>query len=203
MLKNISNNIIRIFGMVILASVVLQAILFFQNTTLSMVESSLRFFSYFTILTNLLAGFFLIFYSNQKAWTNQNGALTAVTMYLFMVGLVYQVALRFVWSPTGWSKLANEMLHTINPILILLVWFAKEKTTLLGYQMIPKWLIYPSFYLLFIWIRGAISGYYPYYFIDRNTLSSNHFFTNVVVLVLLFVLFSFGFIWLGRLRKNP
>jgi hypothetical protein len=189
--------------MVILASVVLQAILFFQNTTLSMVESSLRFFSYFTILTNLLAGFFLIFYSNQKAWTNQNGALTAVTMYLFMVGLVYQVALRFVWSPTGWSKLANEMLHTINPILILLVWFAKEKTTLLGYQMIPKWLIYPSFYLLFIWIRGAISGYYPYYFIDRNTLSSNHFFTNVVVLVLLFVLFSFGFIWLGRLRKNP
>lgn len=202
MLKNISNNTIRFFGMVILASVVLQAILYFQNTTLGVVESSLRFFSYFTILTNLLAGFYLIFYANQKAWTSQNGSLTAVTMYLFMVGLVYQVALRFVWNPTGWSRLADEMLHSVNPILLLLVWFAKEKTSELRYQMIPKWLIYPALYLLFIWIRGAISGYYPYYFIDRNILSSDDFYINVVVLIILFVMFSFGFIWLGRLKKS-
>lgn len=202
MLKNISNNTIRFFGLVILASIVLQAILYFQNTTLGVMECSLRFFSYFTILTNLLAGFYLIFYANQKAWTSQNGSLTAVTMYLFMIGLVYQVALRFVWNPTGWSRLADEMLHSVNPILLLLVWFAKENTSELRYQMISKWLIYPALYLLFIWIRGAISGYYPYYFIDRNSLSSNDFYINVVVLITLFVLFSFGFIWLGRLKKS-
>ena len=153
-------------------------------------------------MTNALAGFFLISYANQKGWTLKKGALTEVTMYLIIVGLVYQVALRFVWDPTGWNQLADEMLHSVNPILILLVWFAKENTLVLRYQMIPKWLIYPTLYLVFIWIRGAISDYYPYYFIDRNSLSANDFYSNIMVLILLFVLFSFGFIWLGRLRKN-
>jgi len=202
MLKNISNNTIRLFGLVILASVLLQAILYFQSTTLSMMESTIHFFSYFTLLTNLLAGFFLISYANQKEWAIQNGALTAVTIYLFMIGLVYQLALRFVWNLTGWSQIADEMLHSINPILILLVWFAKENTSELRYQMILKWLIYPALYLLFIWIRGTISGFYPYYFMDRNALSSYDFYINVLVLIMLVVLFSFGFIWLGRLKKS-
>lgn len=138
MLKNISNSTIRVLGILMLASVLLQAVLYYQKSTLDLVETTIRFFSYFTILTNALAGFFLISYANQKGWTLKKGALTEVTMYLIIVGLVHQVALRFVWDPTGWNQLADEMLHSVNPILILLVWFAKENTLVLRYQMIPK-----------------------------------------------------------------
>jgi hypothetical protein len=102
-------------------------------------ETIIRFFSFFTILTNTIVAIyfsFQFFNSKRNHWLNRAGVLTAITVYIIVVGLVYQLILRQVWEPTGMQKLVDELLHSINPILVLIFWFLYEKKSLLNLYFI-------------------------------------------------------------------
>lgn len=71
---------------------------FKQNA--SVVETIIRFFSFFTILTNLLVALcftFLLTKSSSalRSFFYRKSTLTAVTVYILIVGLVYNLILRF------------------------------------------------------------------------------------------------------------
>jgi len=101
-----------------------------QNRTASISETTVRFFSFFTILTNtLVAIYFTIIsfpYRRQPAFINSPGTLTSITVYITVVGLVYQIALRHLWQPQGTQKIVDELLHTIIPILVIIFWYLSE-----------------------------------------------------------------------------
>src|SRR5690606_28643146 len=116
------------------------------------------------------------------------GTLTALTIYIIVVGLVYQFVLRQIWEPTGLQKVADEFLHSVIPLLTVFYWVAYENKMGLSFRQIPKWLIYPTIYLIFIILRGYISGFYPYPFIDVSILEPQTVMINVITLIAIFLI---------------
>ena len=171
----------------------------------SFIETTIRFFSFFTILTNcLVAGFFsYLIYNNfkQKKATEFNFAtLTAITVYITIVGLVYQILLSHTWNPEGLQKIINEILHFVNPILVLLYWFRNKKNYTLQYKQILPWLIYPLIYLVFVLIRGYFSNFFPYPFLNINTIGFQNVLINSIGMKFLFIIISILFVSISRLK---
>src|SRR3712207_6371978 len=155
-----------LFAVIAWFAVIVQFILMLQNRTASVPETIVRFFSFFTILTNTIVALFFTGQVLNVRTTYRPGMLSAVTVYIFMVGIVYQVLLRHIWQPTGLQLIVDELLHTINPLLVILYWYLYEEKSLVQYTQIKGWLFYPLAYLVYIIVRGSFSGFYPYPFVN-------------------------------------
>lgn len=180
-------------------AVIMQYILMYNNSELTLAEMTMRFFSYFTILTNIIVATYFtlqLFGNSQK--TENSGIITAITIYILVVGLIYQGILRSTWSPVGMQKIVDELLHTIIPFLALLFWIFIANKKNLSYKLIPQWTIYPLLYLAFILIRGNFAGFYPYPFIDAITLSYSKVLTNSFFILIFFIVLSVIFIRVGK-----
>ena len=83
-------NISLVLAMVAWFAVVSQYYLMIENRVVSVSESTIRFFSYFTILTNTMVAVYctMQFFSKKPLRINRPGTLTAVTVYILVVGLV-------------------------------------------------------------------------------------------------------------------
>lgn len=186
-----------------------QFILMIENKATPIMEMTIRFFSFFTILSNILvSGYFThqVFEKKKrsKSLFNQPGSLTAITVYITVVGMVYQIALRHVWQPTGLQMIVDELLHTLIPTLVIIYWALYEQKSRLEWKKIPRFLLYPLFYLAFILLRGQFSDFYPYPFINVIELGWVKTLMNIMVLLGVFVFLSLLFIGIGRLmvKKN-
>lgn len=188
-------------------AVIFQFYLMLQNRVASVAETTLRFFSYFTILTNLLVAFYFLFSMVKKdtvlsAFFRKRGQLTALLVYISIVGIVYQVLLRPLWSPQGWQQVVDELLHSIIPLYVLLFWWLFEDRKGLEWKMIPSWLLYPILYLFCILFRGALSGFYPYPFIDVSLLGYEKVALNSLLMSAGFVFMSFLFMGVAKLTSR-
>ena len=203
-MKNIFGFII---GVIALFSVILQLYLMIENRVADVPETVIRFFSFFTILTNLLVGIYfsvLINSNNFKtSFFYKLFSVTSVTIYIFIVGLVYQIALRHIWQPAGLQRLVDELLHSIIPILVVLYWYFYENKNNLKYSDVWFWLIYPIVYLIFILIRGQISGYYPYPFLNIPAIGSVSTLINIIILIITFGIISLLFVKIAQIIAKP
>lgn len=187
-------------------AVLTQYYLMLENRTFSIGETTIRFFSFFTILTNsLVAVFFTFSLVRQKAKyfsiLHKPGTLTAVTVYITVVGLIYQIVLRQTWDPTGLQKIVDELLHSIIPVMVIVFWYLYENKPPVKFGQIPQWLIYPLLYLVYVLIRGSFSGFYPYPFINVTTIGWQSVWVNSTVITVLFIGISAAFIKIGKSMK--
>lgn len=196
-------NLAYIFAFISWSAVIMQYWIMLENSPLTWGEVTIRFFSYFTILTNTLLA---IYFSSQvhgdlhnrgKIW-KKPGTLTAVTVYILVVGLVYQVALRSIWDPQGMARITDELLHTLNPILGLVFWWLFEDKKAVEWKQLPYWLIYPLGYFVYTVIHGQVSGFYPYPFVDLNTISLGQLGINFLVLACVFMGIAGLLVWIGK-----
>ncbi len=183
-------------------AIIAQFFLMVQNRQADISETIIRFFSFFTILTNILVALFFtasVFRLKKfpfKLFLN-NGALTAITAFILIVGLVYQIVLRQIWEPTGLQYIVDELLHTIIPLFMLGYWFFNIRKEELLLSSVLSWLIYPLVYLVFITVRGYLSGYYPYPFLNIEEIGFEKVILNVAIIFtstisILLVLFFIG-----------
>lgn len=188
-----------IFALIGWFSVITQYYLMVENSQMPLAETTTRFFSYFTILTNIVvAAYFTCRAFNRFPKIKKSGILTAITIYILIVGLVYQLILRSAWTPTGLQKLVDELLHSIIPILVLIYWYLYENKKDISYKQIPYWAVYPLIYLLYILIRGYFSDFYPYPFVNVLDLGYFQVFINSFWVLLLFVVLSILFIRIAK-----
>lgn len=173
-------------------AVIAQFVLILQNRQTDIPETMIRFFSFFTILTNLLVALyftFKIFRSPGKkiALFDKNGALTAITTFILVVGLVYQFVLRQIWQPEGMQRVVDELLHSIIPFLVLVYWIAFSKKEKVSFRAVALWLLYPVGYLFFVLIRGSFSNFYPYPFLNIPEIGIEKALVNIALIVVLFL----------------
>jgi hypothetical protein len=188
-------------------AILLQLYLIIENRALSIPATIIQFFSYFTILTNIIVA---VYYTallikkrtQQEGWFTNSKTVTAIAVYIVIVGIVYNLVLRPLWEPQGWQLIADELLHTIIPLLFLLYWFLFVKQRNLEWKDAFLWLLYPFLYLVFVLLRGAVTRLYPYPFIDEPALGYNRVFLNCGVLFIVFFLLSLLFIAIGRKSKR-
>ncbi len=145
------------------------------TTGFTALKTVINFFSYFTILSNLLVAVSLTSSlvlpgSALGSFFSAPIVTSAIAVYIFIVGLVYNLVLRNIWEPTGWQLVADNLLHVIIPLLYVLYWiFFIPKQTLHWKNILP-WLIFPALYLGYSLIRGTIDNWYPYPFVDAGKL---------------------------------
>lgn len=184
--SNSERNAFNIVGAAIAwFAVIGQLVLILDNRQHDVFETLIRFFSYFTILTNVLVALYFtsqIFNLKLLRFLKSKSALTALTVFILIVGLVYQFVLRSVWQPTGFQLVIDELLHSIIPLYVLLYWFFYMKSQDIRPRNLLVWLLYPFFYFLFVMIRGHFSDFYPYPFIDVSSIGYLKVFINFMTL---------------------
>ncbi len=184
-------------------ALILQFVLMMNNPggqVVSVFERILRFFGYFTILTNLIVAITttaIAFFSNTRfgMFASQPSVQAAVASYITMVGLVYSLFLRAVWDPQGWQAMADHLLHDAIPLAFVIYWliFAPKQGVRLTDPF--KWLVYPMIYIAYSLLRGAFVAWYPYWFVDVTQLGYPTALTNTAGVLLAFLVV--GFIYAG------
>ncbi len=113
-------------------AVIAQYFLMVDNRVAGVGETTVRFFSFFTILTNTLVAVYFTVVSlnlNKKAlnFFYRPSTRTAITMYIIVVGLVYQFVLRHIWQPQGMHRVVDELIHTFIPSIVFLYFLYHHK----------------------------------------------------------------------------
>ncbi len=159
--------------------------------TFSELATISNFFSYFTILSNLLVAASLTITSlagssKPARFFSKITVRSAIALYIFIVGVIYNTVLRNLWKPEGWQLLADNLLHVIIPLLYIIFWILFTPRRTLQWMNILPWLFFPLIYLVYSLIRGATTGWYPYPFINADQLGYGK-----VIINSLFVLAAF------------
>lgn len=157
-------------------AIIAQFFLAIDDRTAPVIETVVRFVSYFTIESNGLAALaFLVLLVGRRTalgrWVGQQSVLTAITLYMTVVGLVYNIFLRSMWKPGGLAWVNDELLHSLLPVLWVIYWllYVSAKRRLL-WKVVPSWMLYPLGYCIYTIIIGLKSGWYPYPFLDADVL---------------------------------
>lgn len=166
-------------------------------------ELIIRYFSYFTITTNIMVALCsttLLFVPQSKwgSFFSRQTIQAAITVYIVIVGIIYNTILRFIWDPNGLQRIVDELLHLIIPILFLIYWFVFVLKDRLKWNSFWPWLIYPLVYVIYIFIRGSFSGFYPYPFLDVPQFGFSQVLINSLGITLAFVVVSLLFIGFGK-----
>ncbi|KPC32800.1 Uncharacterized protein ABJ99_1653 [Pseudomonas syringae pv. cilantro] len=161
----------------------------------SLLGGLVRFFSFFTVLTNTLVAVAL-----SCALTERQSAghrlfrhpvvCAGIAVSIALVGLAYNILLRHLWHPQGWQWVADELLHDVMPLGFVLYWWLFVPKGHLRFKHIALWAMYPVVYFAYVLLRGDMIGDYLYPFIDVGTIGFLSAFINALGVLLGFVLIA-------------
>jgi hypothetical protein len=170
----------------------------------------ITFISFFTILTNMLVAliFTAVGFRPASAWARflrRPSVQASAVVYITVVGVVYWLLLKHLWNPQGAQWVADSLLHTCLPVGYVFYWMLFTPKEGLRWNNAVAWLIYPGVYLLYILIRGALTGLYPYPFVDVNELGYARMFVHAALLLLGFLGLGLAIVAAGRTmqRRDP
>jgi hypothetical protein len=154
-------------------------------------------FSYFTIQSNILvliAAIRLLIDPSLSAGPTarrrtgwQVVRLTGL-LGIFVTGVVYVIVLRPLSHPTGIYAAVNAGLHYVTPLLAVLGWLLLGPRPRIGWRVFWSALIWPIAWLVYTMIRGAITGWYPYPFLEVPTIGVGATARNLAVITIMAIL---------------
>ena len=186
----------------VLAAVIVVALIVQLSVTVSGVGSQVslatrlvRLFSYFTIQSNLLVAVAAISLvldpARDGTWwrvLRLDGLLGIAT-----TGLVFHIVLAPISKATGLALLASNGFHYVSPWMALVGWLLFGPRPRIGWSTVALSLIWPAVWLAYTFVHGALSGWYPYPFLNVAKIGYPAALANTVavlggagVLVLLF-----------------
>ncbi len=156
----------------------------------SLPASIVYYFSFFTILTNiLLVLIYLGAAIKGQRWLSPfRRPVTRATAAasIILVGGFYHFVLAPLWHLEGLLALCTFGLHYITPSLYVL-WFALwNRSGTLRLANLPTMFAYPVVYLVYVMVRGPIAGEYPYPVLDAAALGYVQVGVNVLGLIVLY-----------------
>jgi hypothetical protein len=137
-----------------------------------------EYFAYFSIVTAIVAGLFLITTGvglllklEDTKWVEISRL--SLTVAMIVVGVVYHLLLADVANDVrdgdyAWPVLPNEIIHTYAPILIVIDYLLSVKAFKIRLRAALWVAVFPLAWLIFSVIRGSITNWWPYWFINPN-----------------------------------
>lgn len=201
-MKSSFANIARIaLGTLGLSSVLIEVIVL----TNEHVFNAANFFSFFTIISNTLAGCYLIYFGI----TNNDSAPSqafrgAITLYMLMTGIIFAALLAGLdnvrLTAVPWD---NIVLHYIMPIILVVDWLIAPPKDVITKKVTLLWIVFPLLYVLYSLVRGSITGWYPYPFLNPSLSSYTQalFTSAIIALFVIGAAFSLRLLTLKRRRS--
>jgi hypothetical protein len=175
-------------------------------------ESTFRalaaYFAFFTILTNLLVATALVCWllpsrSSFVAFFQRPWVQAGTAASIVLVGLAYTLLLQRIWDPQGWQLVADRLLHHATPILFVIHWWVAVPPARSGAREIAMMTLYPVIYFAYAMARGALTGSYPYYFIDAGELGHGRAVFNAVMILSAYVAIALLLHMGERWKRHP
>ncbi|MBC7935342.1 MAG: Pr6Pr family membrane protein [Rhizobacter sp.] len=169
--------------------------------------STINFFSFFTVQCNILVAISMTYTAispttnGGKFFTNLS-VQSAIALYIFIVGLVYNTVLRGLVPLAGWGLFVDTMLHVVVPVLYLLFWGYMRTKGNLEYKNGVYWLLFPLVYLIYSMVRGAAIEWYPYPFLNAGELGYTKVGINIAVMIAIFLVAGLILIAITRSLKK-
>jgi hypothetical protein len=131
--------------------------------------SDADYFSYFTVLSNLFAATMLLYGALRPARERPRIVEMlrgAAVVYILTTGIVYLLLLSGHAPAYPW---VNAVLHYLMPVAVTLDWLLDPPRTCLALaRTAVLWMAFPLLYVLYTLARGAIVGWYPYFFVNPH-----------------------------------
>jgi hypothetical protein len=127
-----------------------------------------NFFSYFTILSNLLAAVVLLLGAAKsgqppsRTWDLVRGQAVMVMTVTFVVFAVLLADTDVDVS----ASVVNFIVHTLFPIVVIVDWLVDPPGSSVSARDGLVWLVGPLVWTAYTLLRGALTGWYPYPFLD-------------------------------------
>jgi hypothetical protein len=169
----------------------------------SIVGGLIAFLGYFTVLTNIFVALVATAGALRRSpttstWLYRPSVVGCATTAILLVGIVYHLLLRKLWSPQGAQLLADTLLHYVVPSGALLHWLLYRPTERLAVWAPLGWCLYPGAYFVYALARGELLAAYPYPFIDISALGYQRVLVNAFGLVAVFAALGFAVLGIGR-----
>lgn len=189
-LSVVSRTLAALVGLLALSALVLQYLLILALThdTTGVVLGTVRFLTYFTILSNIAVA--LVAFAaaaGRSGFFAQARVRGAVALYIGVTGSIYFVILRHLWQPQGAQWWADTGLHYAVPLAYWAWWLAFTPHGSLRWPNVAGWLLFPLLYVAWVFARGAWLGKYPYPFIDVGQLGWTRVGINALGVMAVFV----------------
>lgn len=186
------------FGVLTLTAIVVQLTIHVTNGFVV-----LNFFSYFTNLSNIFAAVVLIIgaiylVTYHEPTPTEDAIRGASVVAMAVVGVVFSVLLRNedLGTLLPW---VNFIVHFLMPVVVVVDWLVQPPRSQVSFQRTLTWLIYPLLYVIYTLIRGPITGFYPYPFLNPAKVGGYGVVALYCVGIFgLFLVFSLVFQWLGN-----
>jgi hypothetical protein len=165
-------------------------------------ERLVRLFSYFTIESNLLIGGVSVALAMDP---RRDGPVFRVLrldalLCIAVTGIVYNTMLRGLATLTPSGEVANTMLHVLAPLFAVVVWLWVGPRPRVTAATVWWSVVYPITWLVYTFIRGAVTGWYPYPFLDVNVRGYPGALTAAAIISVVFLVLAWGVRWAdGRL----
>lgn len=167
------------------------------------VNRTINFFSYFTILTNIIAALAMtapLVAPNSAIgrFFDSPSVRTAIATYFIVVCATYHLILRDLWNPQGWQWIADMSLHYVTPVLFVLDWLLFVPKRNVPWATALHALVYPLAYMGWTLWHGSWSGFYPYPFVDVSQIGFDKALQNAGAMTAAFLVLGLVLIALGR-----
>ncbi|MEU1971783.1 Pr6Pr family membrane protein [Microbacterium sp. NPDC019599] len=193
------------------------------------VTTVVNFFSFFTILSNVLSAVVLawaVVWFWTRGTVSASGpagpaetpeprslavALACATTYMIVTGVVYNLLLRGIPLPQGttvpWS---NEILHVVGPLFLLADLFLGPRRHALRWRAVAEILVLPIAWVVYTLLRGPLTTnpntgqpfWYPYPFLNPNNFDDGYATVAlyVVGIAVVIAIAATLVVWVGRRR---
>lgn len=197
-----NNKLYSLLGFILVwFSLIAQFVIMIQTTQVNVFDTIVRFFSFFTILSNILVALcFTAILFNFLSFFKSCKTQLAIAVYISIVAIVYNIILRFIWEPTGLQRIIDELLHVVNPVIFVIYWFMNKNKVFISFKFIFKILVFPLIYLFSVLLIGNFSNYYPYPFLDVKTIGYVNVIINSLGITTAFAFISFLFLCICKRR---
>ena len=166
-----------------------------------------EFIGYFTILSNLLVAGVSAMLARAPERDGRVWRVVAMATLvgITVTGIVHWFLLRPILDLTGSSYLVDKLLHVVVPLLFVAAWVAvgpRRQTTMS--QVFPM-LLYPALWGAYTLVRGSLVHFWPYPFLDVDTLGWGQVLLNLAGVAVLFGVVGVAYVAADRAlaRRSP
>jgi len=168
---------------------------------------SIEFFSYFTIISNVLAAVALTAPlvapgSGVARWAEASTTRIALAVYLAITAAIYHALLAHAWDLNRWRLVASTVQHTITPALFIIDWLWRGGQGEARWYAAVKALRIPALYGAWTLLHGAMTGFYPYPFLNVAKRGYPSVLTTLAVMFVGFLVIALAFTALHRARAR-
>lgn len=158
-------------------------------------------FTFFTIQTNVIVAVtcLALAIAPERRSTAVRALRLDALLGIIVTGLVFHVVLSGLYTFDGAEWYTNQVFHTVSPLLTVIGWVVFGPRGLIDLRTVVWSLVFPLAWLALTLVRGALTGWYPYPFIDVDDLGYAAVAVNSLGITAMFGVLAAGAMGLDRL----